>query len=302
MNGYASREYAFSLAEFGRPTFLPASESWILERPIAQTDYSDAIGMYPLFTCNLWSRLPSDLDALQDSGLVSMVAVTDPFGDYNEVLLRRCFTDLVRPFKRHYVVDLAQPFQSQISKHHRYYARRSLEAVRVEYCADPINLLDDWEVIHRVLVNRHQITGIQAFSRLAFEQQLAIPNMTAFRAVHEGRTLGAHLWMLNEDVAYSHLAAFNEDAYGLNASYALYWYAINHFAGHVRWLDLGGGAGYIDDGNDGLSKFKRGWSNAERTVYLCGRIFDMAAYDSLAKQYVPGTSAYFPAYRAKHRE
>jgi hypothetical protein len=63
-------------------------------------------------------------------------------------------------------------------------------------------------------------------------------------------------------------------------------------------MDLGGGAGFGDDSNDGLSKFKRGWSNAERAVYLCGRIFDQAAYDSLAQQRTIGTTAYFPAYRA----
>ena len=72
----------------------------------------------------------------------------------------------------------------------------------------------------------------------------------------QGRTIGAHLWMLDKDVAYSDLAAFHEQAYGLSASYALYWYAINYFMGHVRWMDLGGGAGLADDSNDGLSRFK----------------------------------------------
>jgi hypothetical protein len=209
MSGYASREYAFSLAEFGRPIFLPASEGWILERPIAQSARCDAMGLYPLLACKAWSCLADDLDALRDSGLVSLVAVTDPFGNYNEALLRRCFPDLMHPFKRHYVVDLAQPFRNQISKHHRYYARKSLEAVQVEYCSDPMKLLDDWVAMYKVLISRHEMMGIQTFSRLAFLQQLAMPNMTVFRVVYKTRTIGAHLWVLNADVAYSHLAAFH---------------------------------------------------------------------------------------------
>jgi len=113
MSGYASRDYAFSLAEFGRPKCLTASEGWILERPISQSDRCDAMGIYPFLTCNVWSRLPDDLDALQRSKLVSLVAVTDPFGNYDEALLHRCFPDVVRPFKQHYVVDLTQPFRSR---------------------------------------------------------------------------------------------------------------------------------------------------------------------------------------------
>lgn len=297
MSGYASQDYAFSLAEFGRPRFLPASEGWILERSIAQTDRCDAMGLYPLFACIAWSKLPDDLDALQDSGLVSLVVVTDPFGDYDEILLHRCFPDLVHPFKRHYMVDLTQPFQDQISKHHVYYTHKALEAVQVEYYDEPVNLLDDWVDMYEVLIRRYRIMGIRAFSRQAFAQQLAMPNIAVFRAVHKGKTVGAHLWVRDGDVAYSHLAAFHEEAYGLSVSYALYWYAINYFAGYARWLDLGSGAGLADEAKDGLLKFKKGWSNTERRVYLCGRIFDNATYSALAHQRPSQQTTYFPAYR-----
>ena len=112
MNGYASEGYAISLSEFGQPRFLPMSEGWIQERLIQNSSQKDARAMYPLFSCNKWTHLPQDLDVLQqDSGLVSLVIVTDPFGDYDEGLLHYCFPDLVRPFKRHYLVDMISPFQ-----------------------------------------------------------------------------------------------------------------------------------------------------------------------------------------------
>lgn len=288
-----------SLAEFGYPRFLPASESWIQERAIPQSNYFDARGLYPLFVCRKWSNLPTDLDALQETKLVSLVVVTDPFANHDEVLLHRCFPDLVRPFKQHYIVDLTKPYKSQISKHHRYYARKSLEVVQVEVCSKPLKFLDDWVTMYEVLVRRHDIKGVQAFSRLVFERQLSLPDMIVFRAEREGRTLGMHLWIQDLDVAYSHLTAFHEDAYSLNVAYALYSYAINYFADQqVRFLDLGSGAGLSDEANDGLSWFKRGWSNAQQTVYLCGRIFDGAMYTTLAQKRSVGRADYFPVYRS----
>jgi hypothetical protein len=122
--------------------------------------------------------------------------------------------------------------------------------------------------------------------------------MVMFRAVREEKTVGIHLWIQDLDVAYSHLTAFNGDGYKLNASYALYWYAIEFFANQLRWLDLGSGAGLRDDVKDGLSWFKRGWSNFENCAYLCGRIFKHDVYASLTTQRSFQPTGYFPLYRA----
>jgi Acetyltransferase (GNAT) domain len=301
MRGYASQGYAASLAEFGALRFLPASGSWIQERAIPHSEYYDARALYPLFACNSWTHLPKDLDELTDSGLVSLVVVTDPFGDYTEDLLRQCFPDLMRPFKQHYIIDYDKPVLNKISKHHRYYARKSLEMVQVEHFSEPLRLLDEWVALYDILVQRHEITGVQAFSRSAFEKQLALPNMTLFHAVYEGQTIGIHLWIQDQDAVYSHLTAFSETGYKLNASYALYWYAIEHFANQVALLDLGSGAGLTDDANDSLSWFKRGWSNSEKYVYLCGRIFNHGQYASLTSESSTRTTDYFPLYRAGSR-
>jgi hypothetical protein len=63
-------------------------------------------------------------------------------------------------------------------------------------------------------------------------------------------------------------------------------------------LDLGAGAGLINDPADGLSRFKRGWSTRTQTAYLCGRIFDAASYHALSEARGLAGAAYFPAYRA----
>ena len=288
--GYSHPGYTASLSGFGVPRLLPRSGGQILERDIPATHHCDAMGPYPLFACRDWSGLQEDLDKVED--LVSLTVVTDPFGGYDERLLRRCF-DTVRPFKEHFVADLTLPAEAIVSKHHRYYARKALEKVRVEECAEPARFLDGWTRLYTGLTTRHGLTGIKAFSREAFARQLRVPGIAMLRAISGEQTVGLHLWYLSGDVAYSHLAASSERGYGLMASYALYRFAVEHFAGRVRWLDLGAGTGAGEE-SGGLHRFKKGWSTGTRTAYLCGRVFDRETYEALSPG---GDTGYFPAYR-----
>jgi Acetyltransferase (GNAT) domain len=294
---YRHPRYAESLSEFGTPRELPLCQGWILERDIPEFPYRDAMGCYPLFACQDWSKLHLDLDEIRGDDLVSITLVADPFGPNNETYLQRCFPDLVRPFKEHFVVDLCQPLNQFVTKHHRYYARRALARVTVETCPDPGQFLDEWVDLYATLSKRQNFRGIKAFSRRAFTIQLGVPGLVVFRAVSQGLTVGAHLWYVEGDVAHSHLAAFSPLGYELMASYALYWSALQYFADKVRWLALGAGPGAESDGTDGLSWFKQGWSTGTRTVYLCGRIFNRKRYaEILGAKNIP-TAEYFPAYR-----
>jgi len=47
------------------------------------------MGPYPLFCCSDWSELAADLDELCDS-VVSVVLVTDPFGEWTVEQLDCC--------------------------------------------------------------------------------------------------------------------------------------------------------------------------------------------------------------------
>lgn len=295
VTGYLHPGYAESLREFGTPRELPRCGGWFLERQIPGFLYRDAMGCYPLFACQDWSKLASDLDNIGDD-LVSLALVTDPFGEYKEAYLHRCF-DVVIPFKEHFIADLRLPMNDIVSRHHRYYARKALENVSVERCYDPTLFLDEWVDLYAALIERLNLKGIKAFSRIAFAKQLGIPGIVMFRVISQGSTVGAHLWYAQGEVAYSHLAAFSPLGYDLMASYALYWSAIEYFADEVRWLDLGAGAGVESNGTDGLSQFKRGWSTGTRTVYFCGRIFDHQGYSKIVKAKGIAATTYFPAYR-----
>ena len=135
MTGYCHSSYAESLAEFGMPRELPRCGGWILERQIPGSSYRDGMGCYPLFACRDWSKLHDDLAEIGND-MVSLSIVTDPFGDYDLDLLRKCF-DVVMPFKEHYVVNLAQPIEAIVSKSHRSTVRRAMRKVEVSWSPTP---------------------------------------------------------------------------------------------------------------------------------------------------------------------
>jgi hypothetical protein len=298
MNGYTHAAYAAALAEFGSPRLLPGSGGWILERPIPLTPYRDAMGCYPLFACDDWSRLRADLETLRDE-LVSLAIVADPFGAHDPAYLRACFPDLVVPFKAHMVTDLSRSPESFVDAHHRRNTRVSLERLTVERCADATVVADEWSGLYATLLARHGIRGLAAFSAASFKAQLAVPGMTVFRAAHEDETVGMTLWYADRGVGYYHLGAYSETGYRLRASFALFWRVIEYFAAQgLKWLNLGAGAGLSDNPQeDGLARFKRGWATGTRQAYFCGRIFDPQRYAEALRAAHAADSGYFPAYR-----
>src|SRR5690348_16836897 len=85
--GYASREYAESLAEFGEVCKLPRCGGWLLGSQTPQTNFYDATGCYPLFSCKDWSLLGADLESLAER-FVSVRLVTDLFASVDFSQLR----------------------------------------------------------------------------------------------------------------------------------------------------------------------------------------------------------------------
>lgn len=291
--GYLSRLYSHSLAEFGEPIRLPVSQSSLLKRPILGTPFYDAMGCYPLFCCQDWSALPQDLGQLSTE-LISLTAVTDPLGAYTVADLEKCFNTRVLPFKRHWVVQGGKSPEAVASAHHRYYARKALQAVDVELTLHPKQYLDEWCQLYQNLCSRHHITGIQAFSPISFAQQLVIPGAIMFVARAQDQIVAAHIWYQQGTCVYSHLAAANELGYQLMAAYALHWQALDYFAERVECIHLGAGAGLAEDPQDGLTRFKKGWATDSRMAYLCGHVFDQERYQTLSRH---NQTAYFPAYR-----
>lgn len=297
MDGYGHAAYAESFEEFGTPRELSTCGGWILKRRINGFPHPDAMGCYPLFVCRDWSGLKDDCRALRGE-IVSLTLVTDPFGNYDENLLRDCFPDRMTAFKQHFIIDMHRPLYSWVSEHHRRYAHRALKTVSVEYCDNPIQDLDGWMELYKHLVDRHGIKGIAAFSRNSFAKQMKVPGMIAFRARVGGQLAGMLLWFVQGDIAYYHLGAYDPIGYEHHASFALFWVAMAYFSRMgMRWLNLGANPGSTRNLRDGLARFKQGWSTGTRTAYLCGRIFDQSQYRKMTRLKGLLQSDYFPAYR-----
>jgi len=265
-------------------------------RDIQDTVHQDAMGCYPLFTCLDWSKLADDMESLRNS-LVSIYMVIDPFAEYSVAELKKSFPDIVLPFKNHYEVDLFKNPKDFMSQHHMRNTRKAKQRVAVDVVDPKCEWLEDWVHLYKKLILKHSIAGIPAFSYNAFKKQSSVPGLTVFKATIEQQLVGMLLWYTHNSVAYYHLGAYSELGYSSYASFALFDVAIEYFASTgTRWLNLGSGAG-LEKRQDGLSRFKAGWSSGTRTAYFCGRVHNRAIYDELVQSGDNKTGGYFPAYR-----
>lgn len=288
---YASPLYARALSGAGRPVEVDAWASFVLARALPDGTGEDAMGAYPMAAFAQDADLEAGLEALRAAGLVSLVLVPDPLSGPGPAALAAAF-ELDRPFKTHQLVDPARgPFEP--SKHHRDRIRRGGRRCRIERTRLAPHL-DRWLELYQGLVERRAVTGLAAFDPHYFRCLAELPQLEAFTAHVDDRLCAMTLWFAHGGVAYNHLTASDEVGYANGAAFALYAAAIEHFEGEV--INLGGGAGWRDDPDDGLAAFKRGFANAEVLARLCGAILDRQRYQALSA----GRSAdgFFPAYRA----
>jgi hypothetical protein len=296
--GYQSEEYTKSFQEWGKPIKLDSSQGWIIQRKVPEKSLYDVMGCYPFMVCSDWEKIEEDLSRLENS-LVSLTLVTDPAGIYHQELLRSVFPDLCQVFKEHFVVDLQTGWKQEISNNHKRNAKKAAKNVEIEHIDDPHKYLDTWCCLYDKLIERHNINGMTAFSRTAFDLQLKAPGIGAHRAVYKGQTVGMVLWYLHEQHVYYHLGAYSDTGYEEKASFAIFMQAMQEFAAQgKKRVYLGAGAGLNLQADDGLTRFKRGWANSTRTVYLCGRILDRPNYAALVQEFGLQQNSYFPAYRS----
>ncbi|MBI9016344.1 MAG: hypothetical protein JEZ07_03680 [Phycisphaerae bacterium] len=297
LTGYLHADYAMSLREFGQPYQLPRSKGWILRRKIPGTNYFDAMGIYPYFCCQNWDKLKEDLDNLHD--LISIIMIPDPFGDYTESYLKECFSDLAVPYKEHYVADFSKSMGEILSHHHRRDCRVSLRKVDIEIVENPVEHIDTWMNLHNNLVKKHNITGIKAFSRQSFAEQLQLPGTLFLIARHNNIPVGALIAIQYNDILNLHVVGYSAEGYKNLCIYALYYTAYDFSRNKVKWGNIGGVPGAQPDKVDHYKIFKQGWATETRMAYLCGRIFNKDIYDKLtiASGNTPGKTNYFPLYR-----
>lgn len=244
--------------------------------------------------CDDWRPLGKELG--RTSSLVSTVFVADPGVDGK--LLRTIEFDVFRPLRKNVVVELSTDWWSQVRKKHRRECRRALREVDVSVLRPPFSsaIIATWTKLYSDFVLRKQVVGAAAFSARCLEKQLDVPGSVLFVAQADGRPCGAAHWYDSGQEAFYHLAATSEEGLRRSASYALMSCALEYFSGMVDIAFLGGGLSPSGDLNDGLGRFKRGWSSDSRVSYLCGIIGNRRQYENLSSS-EDVASGYFPNYR-----
>jgi hypothetical protein len=296
---YASPAYARALGHVGQALAVPEWEGHVLVREIPGRQARDAVGPYPLTVLPPDADVMGGLARLKASDLLSVVIVLDPVRHPPIEAVTAAF-DLARPFKTHHIHDrrLGAP---AYAKHHRYEVRRA--HTRVE--AREIHLaehLPDWTGLYDQLIARHHLTGLHTFPAGHHRALADLPGLRAFGAFIDGILVSAHLFVTHAGQATSHLAASSSEGYAAGAAYAVNDLALERLT-DCETVNFGGGAGAGagDDSADGLSRFKAGFANTRRTVWLCGAILDAAAYEALSAG--RQDSGFFPAYRGpSHQE
>ncbi len=294
MLAYSDPAYAASLREFGTPRLLPASGGWLLERAVPSSNDRDAMGCYPLFSAPHWDGLPDDLRALAPE-LVSLVLVTDPFGDVSASMLEGVPGVRLVPWKDHFVIDVQQPLATIGDQGQRRNARRAARSLQIEVADDPMQYVDDWVQLYSNLSARFGLTGLRAMSPTALAEQLQLSGAQLIVARQEGIVVAAHVYLQRDDVAYLHLVGVTDEAYRLQAAAGLTACAVEFFSARAQWLSLGAGAGATASDEDGLSVFKRRWATHTRPTWLLSAVLDAPRYERLS---VNVSTGYFPAYRA----
>jgi hypothetical protein len=297
MQGYHNELYSLSLKEFGDPFQLLRSGSWVIKRMIDNSSKFDLMGCYPLFFSTNWDKIQYDLESIDQGEIVTIFLVTDPFGKYDEEILKKTFPDVMFHFKDHYYTDLKDNMETTICKHHLKKARRCLDRMEISRCDEPLDILEDWWDLYQCLIEKYKIKGIRAFSYDSFKKQFNIPGITVFKALYKGKLIGIQIWFDHEEIAYTHLSAYNKEGYRYSASYGLRYYSMEYFKKKgTRFLSMGAGTG-IGVKRDGLTFFKKGWSTGTRKVFFCGKIIDREAYENISSTKKKNENGYFPIYR-----
>lgn len=290
---YASLAYARVFEDSAQPLYVEDWKTHLLVRDIPEARGRDAIGCYPIAVFGQDADLAKGVEWLKQQGLVAVGLVPDPFTAPPASELAQVFPLCVQ-FKTHCIVDYAK--EVRYSKHHRYEVKRAHERVRVEQ----VNLadhVDAWTALYGDLIDRHQIDGLARLSKDAFQRLLLVDGLTTVAAFVEQRVVSMHLWLTDpvRRAAYSLLAASDREGYALGAAYAVYDASIRLFS-DLEVLSLGAGAGLSSSEDDGLTRFKSGFANAEVQAYFCGVVLDSQRYAALTGN-ASATAVPFPTYR-----
>jgi hypothetical protein len=290
---YGTQAYAETLRHVGTPLDVPEWGSNVIVRTI-DSRRADAMGTYPLCCLDEAADVGAGLERLRGHSLLTATLVVDGLSGPRPEDIAPHF-DLHRAYKTHYLVDPSiGPYRP--TRHHaqeiRRAARRDLDVRFVPF----VDILGPWCTLYAHLVERRAVGALQQFPAEAFHALCRCDGLHAVAAFLQEELVCCHLWIEHGNTVWSHLAASSPEGYDTGAAYLVYDVALRRFAG--RLVSLGGSAGQVDVADDGLARFKSGFSNTTGTSYLLGTVLDRLEYAAVCSDSA-NVGSYFPAYRGK---
>ncbi|WP_319581974.1 GNAT family N-acetyltransferase [uncultured Pseudodesulfovibrio sp.] len=293
--GYYSNDYCGSLSEFGTQFIGHNSGAGFLRQEFSGS--VDYCGQYPFVCVKSWDEILFDLEDMKKEGGISAVFVTDPFFE-KDVPISLGRLNIARKFKRHFIVNLDKDLDRKLSGKKRYTVRKASESQKVRIFKGKREYAPVFWELYSELIRRHNIQGIQRLSEKAIGAQLEVEGAVVVEASTQGRIVGAMIWYIVGDKAYSHLHAQSAEGYTLHTNFALYYKMLRYLqdAG-IKYANLGGVPGHEDSKGNGLAHFKSIWSDEARYSWLCGEILDRVGYERLTIGLDVNSDNFFPAYR-----
>lgn len=295
---YSSALYAHTLTHIGEVTLLGESDEAFLVRTLPNQEAgADLIAPYPFAQIR-------DADALSraftdTSGCASATAVLEPLSAPGEQDRRRLFPDHLARFKEHTIVDLSADLDALRASGHRRKVRKAHGSLRVERAEEPNRHAIEWIELYCHLREAKGFRGSLAdFTGEALAAQLGLSGVRYYRAMAGERCVAGAVWFDGPGATYYHLGASHPEGRAHSASFGLFDAALRDAqAEGRRWANLGGGAGLAQDPQDGLARFKQGWSREKGWSYVGGRILDRSLFDELNRAAGPVREGVFPPYR-----
>lgn len=146
-------------------------------------------------------------------------------------------------------------------------------------------------------LDRNEAASAYYFPETYYRGLLGADWCTSWAAELDGRPVAVAAFLAGGALAHYHLAGGFDEARATRAHYLLLDHALSYFGEQGRrWMHLGGGRTTRPD--DGLLSFKTKFSPHRAAYYVCGMIYDDAAYRRLGGD----NGGQFLGYRARGAE
>jgi hypothetical protein len=300
-NLYTNQEYINTLKNIGDAFVIPNLNLTCVTRPIPNDkDVYDIIGPYPFIIFDdVENELPQIRSVMEkfDNNFVTLSLVL-LFMDVKKIqkAIKMEF-DYFSFFKTYYSVKHSLLLPTLNSNN-----RRNIIKARQHFVFEFNNRKDNVEEIFEIYRNNVQVKSLDrthAFSLEHFKFIMQFDDNIVSVVKNKNVIESFYIWVKVSDKLYNHHLSGSTYVGKTNgASHLCLWESIKHFHKNEKDLLLGSNSGSTNEPNDGLSRFKKSYSNFEASTYVCGIILNKGIYDHL-NMGIDKSLNYFPLYRFK---